>query len=66
MSDPVRDTRQAVDAARRELLDWLDPESLKAIVASDLDAFESAVRADERRETFARGDDATTTERSDR
>jgi hypothetical protein len=70
MSDPVRDTRQAVDAARHELEGWLQLESWtggmpvssayrKQMSAPVLSAFEAAVRADERRETLALGDDAT-------
>jgi hypothetical protein len=64
LSDPVRDTREAVDAARRDLLDeWTTDCGYRISNAAEIDAFESAVEAwvlaRERRETFARGDDAT-------
>ena len=73
MSTRGRDTRQAVDAARRALLEWGYDYQPGYMPASDADygstgdkliaAFEAAVEAwvlaRERRETFARGDDAT-------
>jgi hypothetical protein len=64
MSDPVRDTRQAVDAARRAVREYKkhmlgEGAQYVAGFRGAIDALEAAVRADERRETFARGDDAT-------
>jgi hypothetical protein len=73
MSDPVRDTRQAVDAARHALLEWGYDYQPGYMPVSDADynstgdklidsfaaAVEAWVLARERRETFARGDDAT-------
>jgi hypothetical protein len=64
MSDPVRDTRQAVDDARFRLRAWFPVGTPQwELFARDCTAFEAAVEAwvlaRERRETFARGDDAT-------
>jgi hypothetical protein len=74
LSDPVRDTRQAVDAAReavvacyRFTVDLLDaavdgidhPQESVNLFREELQRYEASVRADERRETLARGDDAT-------
>jgi hypothetical protein len=66
MSDPVRDTRQAVDAARSRLWSWIGTPSngrVRADFADDLDIYAAAVEAwvlaRERRETLARGGDAT-------
>jgi hypothetical protein len=68
MSDPVRDTREAVDAARArvreefEIVERLGRAHRPACIKSamlNVDALIEAVLADERRETLARGDDAT-------
>ena len=49
MADPVRDTRQAVEAARRAVLFWRNwlPRWAAAPLADDMDTLVAAVRADE-------------------
>ena len=68
MADPVRDTRQAVEAARREMVGLLfrcQAEMQRTVedgpcpmCADAVAAFEAAVRADEYRRIMDRGTDA--------